>query len=475
MTFPHTQPMTSFWLSAAADLANHRTTEILPQEADVVIIGSGYSGSAAAYFLLANSNSDGDTLSTVILEARQVCSGATGRNGGHLKPDTYYSAAENYRKYGSQIADELIKFECQQVLDVKRLVETENIDCDFELTRAIDVFTDQQTADSVLQIHNEMKVKGFSFPDDLHVIADPKRAEQVSGVKGAKAALTFTAGSVWPYKLVDHLLRRSIEMGANLQTNTPVQKISHHVHGADGRHVVTTDRGDILARKIIVASNAYTGALFPEFRDKIIPVRGVVCRIAVPPEDPDSGHRARAPHLNNSYAIRFNPEHFDYLVSKTDGSIVVGGADRCAVEKESYWYGNTDDSQLIPDVEEYFTGYMQRMFNGWEDSKARITDIWSGIMGWSTDSMPFVGEMHGHPPGIFVTAGFTGHGMPRILGCSKALAKLVRSDTGAETDDLSTRHGLPRPYLLTAERLKDKKNNILSYARNVESFSSTST
>ncbi|KIW60860.1 hypothetical protein PV05_01043 [Exophiala xenobiotica] len=463
MAFPHSQPMTSFWLSAAADLANHRTTETLPQEADVVIIGSGYSGSAAAYFLLADDNNDGKPPLTVILEARQVCSGATGRNGGHLKPDTYYSAAENYRKYGAQIADELIKFEIQQVLDVKRLVESENIDCDFELTRAIDVFTDQQTADMVLQTHNEMRSKGFSFPDDLHVIVDPKRAEQVSGVKGAKAALSFTAGSVWPYKLVNHLLRRSIEMGANLQTNTPVQKISRN--GPGGRHVVTTDRGTILAKKIIVASNAYTGALFPEFRDKVIPVRGVVCRIAVPEDS-----RPRAPHLNNSYAIRFNPEHFDYLISKTDGSIVVGGADRCAVEKESYWYANTDDSQLIPDVQEYFTGYMQRMFNGWEDSQARITDIWSGIMGWSTDSMPFVGQMPGQP-GVFVTAGFTGHGMPRILGCSKALAELVKS--GGETDDLSRRHGLPRPYLLTAERLKDKSNGIFSYARKASSGSTS--
>ncbi|KAJ9622183.1 hypothetical protein H2204_011615 [Knufia peltigerae] len=460
MAFPHPQPMTSYWLSAAADLANHRTTESLPTEADVVIIGSGFSGSAAAYFLATQSRTGNVKCpSTVILEARQVCSGATGRNGGHMKPDTYYSAAEAYRNYGPKVADELIQFETQQMFDVKRLVDAERIDCDFEMTRAFDVFTDQQTADSVLQTHEEMKSKGFSFPDDLHVITDPKRAEQISGVRGAKAALSFTAGSVWPYKMVTHLLRRSIEEGVNLQTTTPVQQILGNK--ADGRWTVKTNRGNIVAKKIIMASNAYTAALFPEFKEKIVPVRGVVCRISVP-----EGTGKRAPHLNNTYALRFNPEHFDYLISRSDGSIVVGGADRCAVEKQDYWYGNTDDSQLIPETEKYFTRYMQRMFNGWEDSKAHITDIWSGIMGWSSDSMPFVGKLPGKP-GIFITAGFTGHGMPRILGCSKALVELVQSD--GETIDMNTKNGIPTPYLLTEARLEDKTNNIISYARNVTS------
>ncbi|KIV86776.1 hypothetical protein PV11_02365 [Exophiala sideris] len=453
MGSPHTEPMTSFWLSAAADLADHRTTETLPQDADVVIIGSGYSGAAAAFHLLAGANL-GSRPSTVILEARQVCSGATGRNGGHLKPDTYWSAAESYKKYGAETALDLLNFESQQVMDVKQLVEKENIDCDFELTRAIDVITDQETANSVLRTHKEIRSKGFGFSDDLHVIADPNKAERVSGVKGAKIAVSFTAGSIWPYKMVTHLLRRSVEMGANIQTKMPVQKIARN---ADGRWRLTTSRGDLLAKKVIVASNAYTAALFPEFKEKIVPVRGVVCRITVP----ESTGR-KPPHLNNTYAIRFDPEHFDYLIPRTDGSIVVGGADRCAIEKKSYWYGNTNDSELIPKTEEYFTGYMQRMFSGWEDSQAGISDIWSGVMGWSSDSMPFVGRLPGQP-GIFVTAGFTGHGMPRILGCSKALAELVRSD--GETDDLSEKYGLPRPYLLTRERLNSKGSDIFSYGK----------
>jgi glycine/D-amino acid oxidase-like deaminating enzyme len=452
---PHKNPMTSFWLSAASDLANHRTTETLPEEADVVIIGSGYSGAAAAYYLLEESSSERKP-SVVILEARQACSGATGRNGGHLKPDVYYGAAQA-KRHGQQAAEDMLYFEAKQAQDVKELIENEKIDCDFEFTRAFDVIVDKKTADTVVDMFKEAKSKGFRFSNDVQMISDPHRAERVSGVKGAQAAFSFTAGSLWPYKLICHLLRRSIERGANLQTNTPVESIDERKTSPTGeRWVVKTPRGNILARKLVLASNAYTPALLPELQDKIVPAKGVVCRIAVPPNSD-----RRAPHLNNTYAIRYSPEHFDYLIPRSDGSIIVGGADAAVVSKQSNWHENVDDSQLIPGTEEFFNGYMQRTFHGWEDSQAQVTHIWAGIMGWSSDSMPWVGPVPGKP-GVFVTAGFTGHGMPRILGCSKAVAQLLMADD-ASVDAMKKQTGLPSPYWITKERLADKSSSIMEY------------
>ena len=62
-----------------SDIDGLRTTEDLPIECDVVIIGAGPSGASVAYHLLADG--PGSSLSVTMLEARQVCSGATGRNG----------------------------------------------------------------------------------------------------------------------------------------------------------------------------------------------------------------------------------------------------------------------------------------------------------------------------------------------------------------------------------------------------------
>ena len=85
---PRAYPCLSFWLASArnSDLLGHRTSSDLPSDADVVIIGSGMSGAATAFFLMTRPS---PPKSVVMLEAREACSGATGRNGGHCRPDSY--------------------------------------------------------------------------------------------------------------------------------------------------------------------------------------------------------------------------------------------------------------------------------------------------------------------------------------------------------------------------------------------------
>lgn len=79
--FPIDHGMTSFWRSEPHPFDNHRSTDVLPDESDVVIIGAGFAGAATAYHCLQRSKALSRDLSVVVLEARQACSGATGRNG----------------------------------------------------------------------------------------------------------------------------------------------------------------------------------------------------------------------------------------------------------------------------------------------------------------------------------------------------------------------------------------------------------
>jgi FAD dependent oxidoreductase len=80
---PRSNPLPSSWLIPADSLAKYQSSESLPSDVvDVMIIGSGFSGTSIAWHLL---HGDGEPrtkyLSCVMLEARDVCSGATGRNG----------------------------------------------------------------------------------------------------------------------------------------------------------------------------------------------------------------------------------------------------------------------------------------------------------------------------------------------------------------------------------------------------------
>lgn len=69
-----------FWRTEVDDFDSHRTTEHLPSTSDIVIVGAGYAGSSIAHHLLEESGHR-KAPSIVILEAREACSGATGRNG----------------------------------------------------------------------------------------------------------------------------------------------------------------------------------------------------------------------------------------------------------------------------------------------------------------------------------------------------------------------------------------------------------
>lgn len=188
-------------------------------------------------------------------------------------------------------------------------------------------------------------------------------------MKGARGCFSYRTGRVWPYKLVMHLLQSAVLGGANLQTYTPVHRVSESPD-VDGKWTVETSRGSIRAKKVIFASNAYTAALVPEYKNHIIPVRGVCSRIVVP-NPPENA-------ANCSYTFRSNAWDYDYLIHRPDGSIVVGGAKSTFYHNRTDWYNNTDDSMVIESAVRYFDNYMQRRFHGWENSGAYTDRVWTG-------------------------------------------------------------------------------------------------
>lgn len=173
---PVPNPVKSFWNAESRPLDNHRTTPDLPSDADVVIIGSGFAGVATAYHILKDSSPS--TPSIVLLEARTICSGATGRNGGHVKPDVYFNVPRYTKMYGAAAAAELAAFEAANVHAVKDLVEGEGLDCDFHITRSLDVYLDAEHAKQTEASYRELVKAGLVNLRDVGFI--PKEdAERV--------------------------------------------------------------------------------------------------------------------------------------------------------------------------------------------------------------------------------------------------------------------------------------------------------
>ncbi|PYI08216.1 FAD dependent oxidoreductase [Aspergillus sclerotiicarbonarius CBS 121057] len=444
--FPVDHSLTSFWRSEPDPLDNFRSTETLPETTDIVIIGAGYAGATTAYHCLERSRlASADQPSIVILEARQACSGATGRNGGHLKPDVFNRIGNLANEYGLEAAAEVATFEMDHISAIEELVEKEKIDCDLEVNRVCEVQYDKNQFAKVKAGYDFLVSKGVETIKDVGY-TPPELAEAESGVKGALACFSQRTARLWPYKFIIHLLRQAVAAGVNLQTHTPVTKVSE-TQDADGRWTVTTDRGSIRAKWVVFSTNAYTSAIAPEYKDKIIPVRGFCSRIVVPnpPTKP----------LERSYMLRFNAWNYDYLIPRPDGSIVVGGGKSTFFHQDqTSWYNNIDDSRTVEAAARYFDNYMQRHFHGWENTGAYTDRVWSGIMGYSADSLPHVGHVP-NKPGQVIVAGFTGHGMPQVFLSTRGIAQLIVDGVSYEET------GLPRLFKTTTERLQSRRNNIL--------------
>ncbi|KAJ5836293.1 FAD dependent oxidoreductase [Penicillium robsamsonii] len=439
--FPHPNGTVPFWHLESQELHNFRSTPELPDESDIVIIGGGYSAAALVTHI---QKQYPNHPSILVLEARQLCSGASGRNGGHIKPDPYLHASEIAAQYGLAAGAEVADFEVANLNAAKEYIEREGVDCDFVVTRACDVhFSSSQDARIKKRLRN-LKAAGVAAAQTVSEVGEDN-AEIVSGVKGAKGCISYTAAHLWPYKLIHHMFTMALKHGGlNLQTNTCATSVLPATD-SQSSWVIQTNRGSVKAGKVIVASNSYTPALLPEYREQIIPYRAVSCRIKTP---------GPAPLIVNTYALRFKDWDFDYLIPRPDGSIVVGGARSAYFRKKDLWYNNTDDSEVIEETRNYFDGYMQRNFRGWENSGAKVSEIWTGIMGYSRDKLPRLGPIPGKR-GMFIMAGWTGHGMPQIFLAAKGMADMVVKDVPYSGT------GLPRVFEETADRLQNAPNKVL--------------
>ncbi|KAK1980883.1 FAD dependent oxidoreductase [Colletotrichum cereale] len=442
---PVPNPTISFWMSSPHALDDHRSTPELPSQADIAVIGAGYAGVATVYHILDQCKARGvPPPKIVILEAREACSGATGRNGGHMKPDPYSRPSSLVATHGIEAATEVAEFEANNLTAVKRVVDAEGIDCDFVLTRAVDALMSDAVHKRIKSGVDMLRKSGVSVMNDVYY-AEGAEAEQLSGVKGVKACLSYTAGHLWPYKLIIHLLSKAIDAGVNLQTHTPVNAVTE-TPDADGHLTLSTPRGKIRAGKIVYATNAYTSSLLPEFVDKIVPVRGICSHI--------SPGKTPSPLLPHSYIVRWSDTEYEYLIPKLDGSIVVGGARSKYYHDLPSWYNNVSDDQLIESAKTHFDGYMQRVFHGWEDSGATTSKVWTGIMGYSSDGLPHIGAVPGRQ-NQFIIAGFTGHGMPQIFLSAKGVASMIIEQKSYKST------GIPSVYEATQERLSSLENTIL--------------
>lgn len=180
---PVPNPTESYWRSEPHWLDEHRSTAHLPAAADIVIIGTGIAGVSTAYHLVNSVEKAGiaPQPSILLLEARQVCSGATGRNGGHIKklPSTI---AGDIASFGRSNAEDVVEFVRGNIYAIKRVIEKEDIDAEGELRRSFDVALTDDDARVITREFEELLDDGFPLMQDVGYVGE-RIAERV-GLRG---------------------------------------------------------------------------------------------------------------------------------------------------------------------------------------------------------------------------------------------------------------------------------------------------
>ncbi|UKZ68999.1 uncharacterized protein TrAtP1_010017 [Trichoderma atroviride] len=464
---PVDNPSKSYWLSEPSEmLLGHRTTKDLPQTADVLIIGSGITGALAAHFV----KEKAPNLNVTMLEAREACCGATGRNGGHCQPG-YYS-----------LPPHIAAFEHRTYSYLKAFVESQSIPCDWRTTTGVHGYYSAKlfatTKKTIEKIQEENPDIGTNITvvtkedgeSSLCVRQDESggltlKALRVGAAEGA--VVQRNAASLWPYKLVAFVLERLLVAGGfNLQTNSPVTGLervamppglsSSHTNdkAESGGWTAHTPRGDISARHVLLATNAYTSHLLPQLADIIVPVRGQVSSLKPPAKGPlDIGHTFY-------FVSDLDDRRDDYLVQRPPpGAELVYGGGR--IRAEGHGLGVWDDSTVDERVAKYLGGELSGLMDlstreqgnaqGKQKQDVEPTFEWSGIMGFSRDGWPWVGSVPGSAgggDGLWLCAGYSGSGMPNAALCAKAVVDMMIP--GHEDGEMD----LPCEYLFTEERLE---------------------
>jgi glycine/D-amino acid oxidase-like deaminating enzyme len=372
-------------------------------ECDVVIVGAGYTGLWSAYWLLKANPS----LSIVLVEAKTVGYGASGRNAGWLS-GAFDGRPENLAKHSSvQAVIEQVKAFEAGVDEVIELLRTEGIDADAVKDGCIRVATNPAQAKRLRNSVEAERAWGAT-EEDLRMLTMDELNSKILISGAVAAAFTPHVARVHPTKLVHGLAATVEKHGATIFENSPAISI--------GPHLVTTLLGVVRSKFVIRATEGYTAKL-PHLARRLLPMNSSMISTAPLAQDVwDQIGWSGAETLSDQ------AHSYVYLQRSADNRILLGG------RGIPYLYGNRFDlAGRVPDATTTsLIKMLHQLFPATID--AEITHSWSGILGVSRDFSPRVSIDAKN--GFAWAGGYTGQGVTAAYMAGRTLADVI---TGQDT------------------------------------------
>jgi len=327
-----------------------------PARADVVIVGSGYTGLSAALPIARAGRA------TVVLDAEDAGWGCSTRNGGQVSTSIKPHFDDLAPLHGEERAFAMVKEGHNALAFLDAHIRAEGIDCNWE---RVGRFTGAHNTAQYEALGRKLAKQRKGLEVEAHLVP---RAEQRSeiGTDAYFGGVVYPShGSLDPAKYHQGLLDRAIAACTTVIPHCPVQAIERDGAG----FTVTTPKGRIAARDVIVATNGYTAPVTSDLRRRVIPIGSYI--IATEPLDPALTARLMPKERVNSDTRRV-------ALMETDPRVT---APRLHAELTA----------IFPEL-----------------AKTRITHSWAGFVAYTFDTMPHLGKWR---DGLHYAMGYCGSGV----------------------------------------------------------------
>ncbi|MFL5674807.1 MAG: NAD(P)/FAD-dependent oxidoreductase [Chloroflexota bacterium] len=347
----------SLW-SATMPALPDRSGRALPETSDIVVVGGGYAGVTAAAELARRG------VAVTLLEAHTLGWGASTRNGGIVHPGYKWGPRQLVRRHGEAVGGALYDDTLAAYETVKRLIAEDSIDCDFRENGYVELAHAASHVRDLAQLRDSLAGRGVPS-----ILVPREKLHDEIGTDVYHAGLLIPGGgTVHPGRLFAGLAAMADRAGADLHEGVRARSVRRQ---PDARFVVETDRGTIVARDVLVATNGYTDGVAPFIRRRIIPIGSYIIATEPLPDD-------LVAELSPRGHAFFDTKNFLY-----------------------YWHISADKRMVFGGRASMFPTTIDRtariLYQGLvhvhpQLAGRRIDYAWGGNVGFTFDRMPHVGR-----------------------------------------------------------------------------------
>jgi gamma-glutamylputrescine oxidase len=343
-------------------------------QADVCIIGGGYTGLAAALRLAELGTS------VRLLESGQIAWGASGRNGGQVHTGMRMDQIWLEANLGEKAARDLWKIGLDARTHLDQLMHDYAIDCDF---RPGQIYANHKLANVATSHAGVRHLQDRYGYTAIRTVGKDEMRSLVACDTYHGGSLDMGGGHLHPLKLALGMAHAAEKAGAILHTMTRATSVTKS--GSGWR--VATEHGTVTAGKVLIAGGGYVKGLNASTDARVLPINNFIATT-----EPLGKERATS-LIANQYSVSDSRFVVYYFRMTPDHRLLFGGG-----ENYSYTAPNDIAAFVRPHIETIFP-----QLRG-----IGIDHAWGGTLAITRTRMPFVREVE---PGLFNISGYSGHGV----------------------------------------------------------------